>query len=49
MWVVLVRTILRLSFILWEVPCHVDHDFISVELHKGSFAVEGVESQRFSL
>lgn len=36
MWVVLVRTVLRLIFVLREVPCHVDHDFISVdELHKG--------------
>lgn len=50
MWVVLVRTILRLSFVLREVPCQIDHDFISVdELHKGRFAVEGVESQEFSL
>lgn len=44
------ENLLKLSFILWEVPCHVDDDFISVdELHKGSFAVEGVESQRFLL
>lgn len=50
MWVVLVRTILRLSFVLTEVPCHVDHDFTSVdELHQERFAVEGVESQGFSL
>lgn len=50
MWVVLVRTVPRMSFVLRKVPCHVDHDFLSVdELHKGRFAVEGVESQGFSL
>lgn len=49
MWVVLVRTIPRIISVLREVPCHVDHDFLSVdELHKGRFAVEGPESQGFS-
>lgn len=31
MWVVLVRTVLRLSFVLREIPCHFDQDFISVD------------------
>lgn len=49
MWVVLVRTIHRLSFVMRKVPCYVGSDFLNIdEFHKGRSAAEGVEFHGFS-
>lgn len=49
MWVVLVRTICRLIFVIRKVPCYVGYDFLNIdEFHKGRSPAEGVEFHAFS-